>query len=132
MTLNQPPSPTKNRKPSFSGNANENSKVAVPVFEGANVVATATTTGAPGAWTGSPELPEGEHTYTAVAKEESLLGNAEGESVVKTFIVDTGAHRVAEPAASPSKNRTPTFSGSASENSKVTLTSSKEQPKRRT
>ena len=48
--------------------------------------------GMAGTWTAgaaSPELPIGEHTYTAVAKEQSLAGNAEGVSSKVTFTVDT-------------------------------------------
>jgi hypothetical protein len=123
VTLSQPASPTNKRKPSFSGNASEDSKVVVRVYEGTTQVATATTTAAAGSWSAgpvSPELPAGDHTYTAVAKEESLLGNLEGESATRTFTVDTSPPTVTlNQPASPSNDRKPSFSGKASENSKV-------------
>ena len=70
----------------------------------------------------SPELPVGEHTYTAVAKEESLAGNPEGVSPPVTFTIDTLPPAVQlDELPSPSTNGSPAFSGTASDHTPVTV-----------
>ncbi len=125
VTVKTPTSPSNNTNPSFSGTASENTEVVVRVFEGANEVASAKTTAAGGAWsTGSLSkvLPSGKHTFTATATEKSGLGNAEGKVSTAPFEVNTEAPvvTIGQPA-SPSKNTTPSFSGTASENTEVTV-----------
>ncbi len=125
VTLTQPTSPSNNRKPTFSGKASEGSKVVVHVFEGPTEVGSASTTASGGLWsTGalSPELPPGDHTYTAVAKEESLLGNPEGESTVVSFTVDTDPPPVTlNQPETPSSDRTPSFTGTAGAKTEVVV-----------
>src|SRR5581483_3425843 len=62
----------------------------------------------------------GSGTYTAVAVQPSSLGNPRGSSETRTFVIDTSAPTVTiEHPASPSNDRTPSFSGTASEESLV-------------
>ncbi len=125
VSLNQPASLSKNRTPTFSGSASENSKVVVHIYEGTTEVENVSTTASGGSWsTGalSPPLAAGDHTYTAVAKEESLLGNPEGESATRTFTVYTLPPTVSlSQPTTPTNNRTPTFSGSASAATEVVV-----------
>ncbi len=128
-TLNQPTSPSRNTAPSFSGTASENTEVVVKVYEGTRaegtVVAKASTTASGGAWsTGavSPSLAAGEHTYTAIAVEKSGLGNGEGQSETRQFVVNTSPPKVTLTApTTPSNNKSPSFSGTASENTEVVV-----------
>ena len=117
--------PVENRKPTFSGKASEGSKWSSMSFEGPTEVGSASTTASGGLWsTGalSPELPPGDHTYTAVAKEESLLGNPEGESTVVRFTVDTDPPPVTlNQPETPSSNRTPSFTGTAGAKTEVVV-----------
>jgi hypothetical protein len=128
VTLNQPPSPSKNTTPSFSGKATDVTKVTVNVYAGASaegtVVASATATpGVTGEWssgTVSQALPEG--TYTAQASQPSSLGNPTGKSQAVTFTVVTAPPTVTlNQPASPSKNTTPSFSGTATDSTPVTV-----------
>ena len=89
VTLNLPQSPSSNTTPSFTGTASDTSPVTVQIqaAEG-TVVSTATATGTGGAWTSgnaSPPLSSGQ--YTAIATQESSLGNPAGESGQVTFTV---------------------------------------------
>jgi hypothetical protein len=129
VTLNQPPKLSAETKPSFSGSATEATEVVVRVYEGGKAegtpVATAKTTASNGSWATTAEqlskaLPSGKHTFTAVAKEKSGLGNGEGTSEERTFEVNTNAPSVTlAKVASPTKNTTPSFSGTASEATEV-------------
>jgi len=126
VTLAGPPSPSKNTTPSFSGTASEAGEVIVRIYEGSKPegteVAKATTTVAGGTWSVGATLPPGHHTYTAVAKEVSGLGNAEGKSDPATFIINTQPPTVTlNQPPTPSKNTTPTFSGGASEDGEVVV-----------
>jgi hypothetical protein len=126
VTLAQPTSPSNNVKPSFTGTASDVNPVTVNVYEGEHVVAKATATPGGEAWTSTaaePALPPGKHTYTAIASQKSsIAGNPEGTSAPVTFTVDT-----TEPAVtltqpkSPSNNPSPTFSGTATDASSVTV-----------
>jgi hypothetical protein len=115
--------------PSFSGTASEASLVTVEIFEGArpegDIVATATASGARGSWSSSkatPALPRGRHTFTALAIEPSEIKNAPGQSAPVTFEVDTEPPTVTlKPPASPSNDTAPSFSGTASEASQLTV-----------
>ena len=97
--------PTKesnDRNPSFTGSSNAETEVIVHVYEGAKrkctEVATAMERGPAALGKRVPlnhELPVGDHNYTAVATEESPLGNPEGKSEAVTFIVNTEPPNVA-------------------------------------
>lgn len=128
VTLSQPPSPSSNTSPSFSGTASDATSVTVKVYEGEHptgtVVAEATATPAGGAWTSTaakPALLTGKRTYTAIAAQKSeIAGNPEGTSTPVTFAVDTTAPTVTlTQPKSPSNNPAPTFSGTASDTSTV-------------
>ena len=127
VTLNQPKSPSNETTPSFTGFASDTEPVTVQIYAGAAaegaVVSTATATGTGGGWTSghaSPALPSGE--YTAVATQESSLGNPAGTSSPVTFTVDTSSPVVTlDQPTSPSNHTTPSFTGTASGSSTVTV-----------
>jgi flagellar hook assembly protein FlgD len=132
--LNAPPSPSKNLTPSFSGTTNESSSIVVEVFEGskhtgsfvtvhAKVEGTSCSTKAPCKWSSerlASPLAEGLHTYSAIAKQESALGNAPGLSEAVLFVVDTEPPSVELSAPRPLTNdATPEFSGSSTPSSEA-------------
>jgi hypothetical protein len=129
VTLRSPPSPSNNTTPSFSGTASEATPVTVEVFEGTrpegNIIATATAPGTHAGFTSAavtPALPRGRHAFTAVAVQTSALGNPPGKSAPVAFVVNTEAPAVTLKAPpSPSNNTTPSFSGTASEPTTVTI-----------
>lgn len=129
VSLNQPASPSNNRMPSFAGSASDTTSVTVEIYEGATAmgspVSRATAAGTGGGWASgeaSPMLADGKHTYTAIATQKSSLGNPEGVSNPVTFVVDTAAPTVSlNQPASPSSDTTPSFTGSASESTVVTV-----------
>src|SRR5205823_2554254 len=126
VTLDQPQSPSNDTTPSFTGTASDTTSVVVQIYAGAtaegSVVSSATATGTGGGWTSgqaSPALPSGQ--YTAIATQESSIGNPSGVSEPRTFIVDTNSPTVTlDPVKSPSNDTTPSFSGSASDTTTVT------------
>ena len=127
VTLSQPVTPSKNTVPQFSGTASATTQVVVHIYEGTKAqgieVSTATAVGTGGGWSSgaaSPALASGEHTYTALAEQESPIGNPAGKSGPVTFTVDTLPPTVtlAQPTT-PSNKTTPSFSGTASENTAV-------------
>ena len=126
VTLNQPTSPSNNTTPKFAGAASENTEVVVHVMLGSEEVATAVAQASGGSWTSgslSNALPTGKHTFTAFAKEKSALGNEEGKSAAVSFDVNTEPPVVTLNAIkTPSKVVSPTFGGSASENSEIVVT----------
>ncbi len=120
VTIAQPATPSKDTTPTFSGTASEASTVEVHVLEGATEVRDYTTTASGGTWTTgpvSPALDAGTHVYKAYATEVSSIGNPAGRSAEeRTFEVNTTSPAVTiEPVKSPSNNREPTFSGTASD-----------------
>lgn len=125
VTLANLASPSDDVNPSFSGSASEDTSVTVDVSLEGKLVASGSATAADGSWTVngiSPRLPSGKHTFTATASESSGLGNKPGSSDTISFEVDTEPPIVTIAAPpSPSKNRTPTFTGSASEDTEVTV-----------
>jgi large repetitive protein len=129
VTLNLPKSPSNNTAPSFTGTASDTTQVAVTIYEGpkaeGTVLSSATATGTGGAWTSgnaTPALPGGKRTYTAVATQESSLGNPAGKSSAVTFIVDTTSPTVTlNQPKSPSNNTAPSFTGTASATTAVTI-----------
>jgi Bacterial Ig-like domain len=129
VTLKAPPSPSNDTTPSFSGTASEATQVTVELFEGTkpegSIVATATASASAGSWTSgpvTPALPSGIHTFTALATQASGIGNGAGKSAPVTFVVDTEPPTVTLKALpSPSGDATPTFSGTASDHTAITL-----------
>jgi hypothetical protein len=129
VTLNQPETPSKNTTPTFTGTASASTQVVIHIFEGATTHgterATATASGNGANWkssAASPALAGGDRTYTAVAEQSSPLGNPAGVSSPVTFVVDTEPPKVTlSQPPSPSKNRTPTFKGTGSDTTLVTV-----------
>ncbi len=121
LTLAPVPTPSNQTKRFFSGTdggaASSTKPIVVHVFEGptaeGNEVAKVTTSGTQGAWSsGSVTLATGEHTYTAVATQESPVGNDPGRSQPQTFVVDTEAPKLTlAPVATPTNNNAPSFEG---------------------
>jgi hypothetical protein len=129
VTLNQPKSPSNNKTPSFTGTAADSTPVLVRVYDATGLeVASAKATAPNGEhrWsTGplSPALSTGTHTYTAVAIQQSSLGNPAGESTRVAFTVDTTAPVVTiDQPISHSNNAEPSFSGTATDSTPVTVT----------
>jgi hypothetical protein len=130
VVLNQLP-PSNDRTPKFSGTSSDTTPVTINIYEGetpsGTVVATAKATGGKsGAWESAeatPSLKTGNHTYTATATQPSSIdGNPSGTSAPLTFVVDTTPPTVT--LATPpslSNNRTPSFSGTASDTTPVTV-----------
>ena len=92
IRLNSPASPPWDTTPSFTGTASDTTPITVLVHAGpttkGTIVAAATAAGTGAGWTSgetSPALPAGQ--YTAVASEESSLGNPPGRSGPVTFTV---------------------------------------------
>ena len=136
LTLNPPPTLSNDTVPAFSGTTNEAGEVKVAVYKGATVdgerVATVAGAAGVGSWATekkalSQELKAtggklGDGEYTAVAEQESGIGNGTGESTPVTFTIDTKPPTVTlNTFATPSSERLPAFSGSASEGEPVTL-----------
>ena len=126
VTLTQPAARSSNTTPSFSGTASDTTTVTVSVFKGTSAsgspVATATATGTGGNWTSGPvsgALVTG--TYTALAVQKSSLGNPDGVSETRTFEIDTRAPAVTLAAVARSNVTTPSFTGTASETTTVTV-----------
>ncbi|HXB15365.1 MAG TPA: Ig-like domain-containing protein [Solirubrobacteraceae bacterium] len=128
VTLNAPPARSNDTTPSFSGTASEHTAVTVEIFKGTSVsgspVSIASATGTGGTWTSgasSPGVAPG--TYTAIARQKSELSNPDGLSEPRTFVIDTSPPTVKldEPVAALSKNRTPTFTGTATDTTAVTV-----------
>jgi large repetitive protein len=127
VSLSSIASPSKDATPSFKGSASDTTTVTVKIYEGTSaegtVVATATAAGTGGGWSSgeaSPALPSG--TYTAIATQPSSLGNPDGKSNTVTFVVNTASPSVSlNSIASPSKDTTPSFTGSASDSTTVTV-----------
>ncbi len=130
VTLTAPASASNNTTPSFSGTASDKTSVTVQIYAGSTatgpIVSTATAAGNGGAWTSgqvSPGLSSGKNTYTAVATQESSLGNPAGVSAPVTFTVDTTPPTVTlNQPESPANNTTPSFTGTATDNTLVTVT----------
>jgi large repetitive protein len=129
VTITQPATPSNNTAPSFKGTATSTTPVVVHVYEGSKAegteVSKATAAGTGSGWsTGSatPALAPGEHTYTAVATQESPLGNPAGRSAAVTFVVETNAPTVTlSTLPLRSNDTTPSFKGTASDSEPVTI-----------
>ena len=94
VTLDQPPTPSNDSAPSFSGTASDTSLVTIKVYAGGQakgtLVATLKAQGTGDEWVSgqvSPPLADG--TYTAVATQLNSLDFLEGVSNPVTFEIDT-------------------------------------------
>ena len=122
VTLNAIPTPSNDTTPSFSGTASDTKPVTVTIYKGSKAegtpAATAEATVTGGKWgpvSSSTVLASGE--YTAVAGEASSIGNGEGKSAPKTFVINTNPPTVTLAAVpTPSNDTTPSFSGTAAKN----------------
>ena len=127
VTLDAPKSPSNDTTPTFTGSGSEATPVTIEIYAGARaegpVVSSTTATGTGAGWSSdaaSPALSTGE--YTAVATQESSLGNPSGASAPRTFEVDTASPSVTLNAPkSPSNNMAPSFTGTASDTTPVTV-----------
>src|SRR6185312_9681441 len=121
VTLEQPPERSNDTTPSFAGTASGTEKVTVSVYKGSSPsgtpVASVTAEGTRAAWASGPVAKALEPgTYTARAVQKSSIGNPDGESEARTFVIDTSAPKVTlEAIAELSNNASPTFKGTASE-----------------
>ncbi|TMK25667.1 MAG: hypothetical protein E6G62_04600, partial [Actinobacteria bacterium] len=123
VTLNQPPSPSKDTTPPFSGSASDTTKVVVHIYDTKSTeVATATANGGGGSWSTENEPALASGSYTAIATQESSLGNPSGASNRVAFTVNTAPPTVT--LNSPplrSNNTAPSFTGTASDTTLVTI-----------
>ncbi|HEX4188763.1 MAG TPA: Ig-like domain-containing protein [Solirubrobacteraceae bacterium] len=123
VSLNQPPSPSNNAKPAFTGTASDTTQVVVHIYDEASFEVTkATATPSAGAFSASNETTLANGTYTATATQQSSLGNPEGKSSTVTFVVNTSPPTVTlNSPAFRSNNTTPSFTGTASDTTLVTV-----------
>ena len=127
VTLNGIPSPTNDSTPSFSGTASDPSEaVTVYVFRGTSaggtLAAKVSANPSGGAWSSGSVSPLADGTYTAIAEQPSSIGNEAGRSESTTFEVHASKPKVSlNGISSPTADRTPSFTGSASEGSTVTV-----------
>ena len=127
VSLDQISTPTNDSTPSFTGFASDTTKVTVLIYSGGSAggtpVSSAQASGTGGVWSSEPSGHLDDGSYTAVAEQpSSLLGNSEGFSEAIHFIVRTAAPTVTlNGVTSPSNNTTPTFTGTASDSTSVTI-----------
>ena len=127
VTLKAILTPSSDTTPSFEGTATGTRNVAIKVYKGTTVagspVASAETTAASGKWgpvSSATLLTSG--TYTAIAEQESAIGNGPGKSETQTFVINTSPPEVTlNSFETPSKITKPSFSGTASETEPVTV-----------
>src|SRR5207302_6230803 len=123
VTLSAPPTPTNNQTPAFTGTSTDPTTVTVDIYEGTTaegaLVTTATATGTVGEWKSAPAAkPLASNVYTAIATQTDEAGNV-GKSSPVHFKVDTQAPTVTlDQPRSPSNNRSPSFTGEATDRSK--------------
>ena len=116
-----------NKTPSFSGLAEEAGGAVTlriykgPTAEGTVIQELSTLLLSLGAWSLGPAEPLEDGTYTAQASQTNLASET-GTSAPVKFTVDTAAPRVTlSPPPSPSSDTTPTFTGTASDTTPVTV-----------
>jgi hypothetical protein len=127
VTLAAPPSPSNDTAPAFTGTASETTPVTLEIFAGTTaegvVVSSATAAPKAGSWTSSaaaPALADG--TYTAIAVQASAIENPVGASAPVTFTIDTQPPSVTlNSLPTPSANAAPSFSGTATDTTAVTV-----------
>ena len=127
VTLATPKSPSNITAPTFTGTASDSTPVTVEIYAGSKaegtLVATATATPIAGQWSSAPSTPAlASGIYTAIAVQPSSIGNPSGKSSPETFVVDTSSPKVTlDQVQSPSKNTTPSFTGTASDSTEVVV-----------
>lgn len=124
VTLQQPASPSKNTEPKFSGTASESASVVVHVLNSeGHELAKASGTPKSGSWTSGPTSPAlASGSYSAFATEASSIGNGPGTSETVAFVVNTNPPTVTlDQPLKNSNNATPTFTGTASDTTLVTV-----------
>jgi N-acetylneuraminic acid mutarotase len=123
LTAPAPGSTTRDNTPSFSGTADPGSTITVTV--GSTTLDT-TTIGTSRNWTIAPTtaLPDG--TYSVTAQAADAVGNSSSPSQSYSFTIDTsppGIPEVLSPAPNATtRNRTPTYSGTADPDSTIIIT----------
>ncbi|MFI4992853.1 MAG: Ig-like domain-containing protein [Solirubrobacterales bacterium] len=129
VSLNPIASPTSDTTPTFEGGAGtaegDNTTVAVTVYRGALAGGTVAASGSVPvsgeAWSYAPSSKLSDGTYTVQATQGDAAGNT-GKSSAVTFTVDTAAPMVTlNQPVSPSNDTTPSFSGTASDTTLVTV-----------
>jgi hypothetical protein len=127
VTLTAPAALSNNRKPTFSGTVSEATTLTVAIYDKeGHEVSKATAKSNGGAWTSGPANPElpnvkGKIGYTAAVTATDEAGNSTTTPRVK-FVVDTEAPTVIlNRPPSRTNNRTPAFSGTATDNTPVTV-----------
>jgi hypothetical protein len=125
VVLNQPAPLSNEATPSFSGTASEPTPVEVAIYKGAKAEGTPVAK-ASGSVTGSewksPALGEAlkDGEYTAIATQQSAIHNPPGSSQALSFTINTKPPAIALAALpTPSSNREPSFSGTASDHEPV-------------
>ena len=120
ISINSVPSPGKNQTPDLTGTAGvqtgDKASVLVTVYAGSSTagteVQTKTVVPSGSSWS-YPASKLADGTYTAQAVQEDAAGNV-GKSAAVTFTIETDAPTVSiEPVVSPSRDTTPTLTGSA-------------------
>jgi hypothetical protein len=124
VTLNQPTALSNDSTPTLSGTASDVGTVSVHILNASThaLVATATATPSGGQWSTSNEsaLPSG--SYTAQATQPSSLGNPPGFSGEVAFAIETNPPHVTLNSPAVRSNVTaPAFTGTASDNTQVTV-----------
>jgi hypothetical protein len=123
VTLNTPPPFTSHTTPTFSGGAGtasgDQASVTVTVYEGTStsgkVAASQAVAPSGASWSYTPAKALAQGTYTVQASQEDTAGNI-GKSTTATIAIDTTSPIVEiSPVATPTKNASPTFTGTAGE-----------------
>jgi hypothetical protein len=127
VTLEMPPSSSNDPTPSFSGTTSEAGEITVEIFVGpapqGTPLQTVSVNATGRSWSSRDvESPLLDGTYTAIATQPSAIENPAGRSAPVTFTVDTSAPTVTlNTPLSPSANKQPSFSGTASDHTPVTI-----------
>src|SRR5437660_131040 len=117
-----------NQTPSFSGTTDDLlDEVVLNIYEGTTVGTSLETVATPlppleGTWSLEPSAPLSDGVYTAQATQTNLLMETGRSEPPVTFTVDTSSPTVTlDPVTSPSNNTKPSFTGSASDTTPVTV-----------
>ena len=118
-TLDQPATPTSNRKPSLTGTGEPGDVVTVLDAYGRSICTA--TVASSGAWTCTPEAPLADGDYALTATQMSPAGVASGVSPIRTLSIRTLSAPTLDPIASPTRNGSPTLTGSGQPGQTVTV-----------
>ncbi len=123
VSLSGPPPLSNDSTPRFTGAASDTTKVVVHILNGSSSeVDSATANPSGGGWSTENEssLPSG--SYTAYATQASSLGNPQGVSGTVSFTINTNPPSVTLKSPGRTNNTTPSFTGSGSDTTQVTIT----------